>query len=230
VTPTAWRLRKASDQSRSMAVNRIPLLSWNDQTVTQEQERQCCLLFSSLSATRRIEGQVIASHSASAFDALSPGCATPCISFLRIAAMAFTRDYASTDCRGHSVNLDQSVIQQSWQYRYALAVIGVFVATALRFWLSGLLHPQPFPTYFLAVFMVAVMAGARPVLLATLLSGASAVCFFMEPFGAFKLIPTSELIRLSTFTAIGLGIAALTEAMGRARQTAINAPIKLAEA
>ena len=144
--------------------------------------------------------------------------------------MAFTGDYASTDCQGHSVNFDQSLIQQSWQYRYALAVIGVFVATALRFWLGGLLHPQPFPTYFLAVLMVAVMAGPGPVLLATFLSGASAVYFFMEPFDAFKLIPTSELIRLSTFTAMGLGIAALTEAMGRARQTAINARIKLAEA
>ena len=102
-----------------------PVRYKKSKAVTQEQERQCCLLFSSLSATRRIEGQVIASHSASAFDALSPGCATPCISLLRIAAMAFTRDYASTDCLGHSVNLDQSVIQQSWQYRYALAVIGV---------------------------------------------------------------------------------------------------------
>jgi PAS domain S-box-containing protein len=118
---------------------------------------------------------------------------------------------------------------RSWQYRYALALIAVLLATALRFWLRGLLHPQPFPTFFLAVLLVAVIAGPGPVIVATVLSDICAVFFFMEPLDAPKFLLTSDLIRLIIFTVIGFGVAALTEALSRARQTAIDVQVKLAQ-
>jgi PAS domain S-box-containing protein len=119
---------------------------------------------------------------------------------------------------------------KAWQCRYALALIAVLLATALRFWLRGLLHPQPFPTFFLAVLLVAVMAGPGPVILATVLSGVCAVFFFMEPSGAPTFLLTSDLIRLIIFTVIGFGVAALTEALSRARQATIDAQVNLAQA
>jgi PAS domain S-box-containing protein len=112
---------------------------------------------------------------------------------------------------------------------YAFAVIAVGVATALRFWLSGVLGPQLFPTFFLAVLLVAVIAGSGPVLLTTFLSALSAVYFFAEPGGAFKLPLTDDLIRLSLFTTIGLSIALMTEATRRAHKKAIEAEVMLAE-
>jgi len=128
------------------------------------------------------------------------------------------------------LKLGQNVNWRSWQCRYSLAVIAVLGATALRSWLSGLLHPQPFPTFFMAVLVVAVIVGPGPAVLATFLSGISAVYFFMQPQGAFKAIGTSDLIRLVIFTTMGFGVAALTEAMNRARQAATNVQLKLAEA
>jgi PAS domain S-box-containing protein len=118
---------------------------------------------------------------------------------------------------------------RSWQYRFAIAPIAVLLATALRFWMRGLLHPQPFPTFFLAVLLVAVTAGPGPVILATLLSGICAVFFFMEPSGEPPFLQTSDLIRLTIFTVIGFGVAALTEALSRARQAAIDTHVELAQ-
>jgi PAS domain S-box-containing protein len=121
-------------------------------------------------------------------------------------------------------------VWESWQVRYGVAGIAVLFATVLRFWLSSLLHAQPLPTFFLAVLIVALTAGPGPVLLTTLLSGISAAYFFMEPFGALKFPLTTDLVRLTIFTVTGFAVAALTEALGRARQTAFNAHLELAEA
>jgi PAS domain S-box-containing protein len=117
-----------------------------------------------------------------------------------------------------------------WQFRYGVAGTAVLFATVLRFWLRSLLHAQPFPTFFFAVLIVALTAGPGPVLLTTLLSGISSAYFFMEPFGALKFPQATDLIRLAIFTVIGFSIAALTEALSRARRTALNARLELAEA
>lgn len=118
----------------------------------------------------------------------------------------------------------------SWSVRYLIALLAVLAAIALRFALAGLVRDQPFVTFFFAVLLVSVVAGAGPAILTTLLSAAAGVYFFAEPAGAFKT-PTSDIfLRLVAFLTVGGGVAALTEAKSRAVRLAIDAQLKAAEA
>jgi PAS domain S-box-containing protein len=115
-------------------------------------------------------------------------------------------------------------------WRYALAVLLVFAATAVRYWADGVLHSQPFPTYFLAVLLTVAVAGAGPAVLATVLSAVAAAYFFIDPRLSFLISEPAGMVRLAIFLAIGLTIAAFAQAKAKAYARALDAEIKLAEA
>lgn len=112
---------------------------------------------------------------------------------------------------------------------YALAVVLVFVATVLRFWLDDLLLHQPFPTYFFAV-LGAALAGAGPAVLATVLSVIPATFLFIEPRESLEISQASDIVRLALFVLIGMSVAGFARARNRAYLRALEAEVKLAEA
>ena len=76
---------------------------------------------------------------------------------------------------------------------------------------SRLSSGQPLPTFFFATLLVSVFLGLGPGLLATFLSVLSASYFFMEPLNGFKTHNLNDVIRLSTFVALGLSINVVAE-------------------
>lgn len=115
-------------------------------------------------------------------------------------------------------------------WRYALALLLVSAATAVRYWADGILHSQPFPTYFIAVLCTVAVAGAGPAAFASVLSAAAAAFFFIDPRGSFLISQPAEIVRLAIFLTIGLTIAAFAQAKARAYERALNAEVELAEA
>ncbi|KAF2989192.1 PAS domain-containing protein [Methylocystis sp. MJC1] len=113
---------------------------------------------------------------------------------------------------------------------YAVAVLTVAVAAAVRFRLGHSFDAQPLSPFFLAVLFTAGVSGSGPALLATGLSMAVAAFFFMEPLGSFGVALPSDHLRLAVFAVMGIGIAALTEAKARARKGEIEAQIQLTRA
>lgn len=114
--------------------------------------------------------------------------------------------------------------------RYAFAVLLVFAATAARFLADGLIHNQAFPSYFFAVLATAAVAGARPAIVATLLSAAAGSFFFIEPRGSFHVAEQSDLLRIAVFVLVGFSVAAFVRARESAFQRAVRAEVGLAEA
>ncbi len=111
-----------------------------------------------------------------------------------------------------------------------VALLAVAAAAGLRFWLHDLLRGQPFVTFFLAVVLVAFVAGPGAALLATLLSAAAGVFFFMEPWGAVEALSRDDLLRLAAFTTISLVVVAFTRSKSRAVQSSIDVKVAAAEA
>lgn len=71
---------------------------------------------------------------------------------------------------------------------YAIAIVAVLIATALRASLSGeLVAGLPFITYYPAIILVALIGGFRCGLLATILSTLAAWYFFLPPFNSWQL-------------------------------------------
>ncbi len=114
--------------------------------------------------------------------------------------------------------------------RYLFALVAVLAALALRFWLDGAVHGQPFVSFFFSVLLAAVVGGAGPAFFATILSAALGVYFFMEPPGVFKALSSGDVLRLIVFSTIGVSVSVLTEARSRAIKAAIDAQVKAAEA
>ncbi len=113
---------------------------------------------------------------------------------------------------------------------YALAVLAVAAATLLRFLLTDLLRSQPFPTFFLAITIVAMTCGAGPTLFAAALSAVTASFFFIKPTGDFRIESELDLTRIAIFLVLSAGMAALAEAKSCSRQVAMDASVKLGEA
>lgn len=113
---------------------------------------------------------------------------------------------------------------------YALAVLLVATATAVRYWLDNLLHAQPFPTYFMAVLLAAAVDGAASALCVTMLSALAATYFFIEPAGSWRIDQSSDVVRVAVFVAIGLSVSGFARARAKAYQRALDAEIRLAEA
>lgn len=114
--------------------------------------------------------------------------------------------------------------------RYAFALMVAVIATAVRYWLEGPLHFQPFPTYFLGILLVAAVAGAGPAVMTTLLSGVAATLLFIEPRGSLEISEQGDLVRLGVFVVSGFGVAAFAGARSEAYQRVLQAEVKLAEA
>ncbi len=106
---------------------------------------------------------------------------------------------------------------------YAVAVLAVLAATAVRFLAGGFLAEQPFVTFFLATMVVVVFAGSGPGVLATLLSVISAKYFFLAPIGSFEIHDPKSLAKTAIFTVIGLALCVTAELISRRRRAAGDA-------
>ena len=103
---------------------------------------------------------------------------------------------------------------------YAVAVLAVAAATAMKFLAGGFLAEQPFVLFFLATLIVVVFAGSGPGVLATLLSVISAKYFFLAPIGSFEIHDPRSLARTAIFTVIGLALCVTAELISRGRRAA----------
>ena len=122
-----------------------------------------------------------------------------------------------------------SIPRERWPLRYGLAAFAVVLAAIIRHELGPSFVSQPFTTFFPAMLLVALFAGAGPGIFATLLSGACATYFFMEPTGGFEAKKLADLVRLGMFTSIGVSVSALVEAMRKAREAAFAIERRLAQ-
>ena len=100
------------------------------------------------------------------------------------------------------------------RYAIAVLVIGVFlgIRLALQPWL-GL--SVPYLQFFPAIMLVARLAGFGPGMLATALSSASAVYFFLAPTHSFLVTSTADRVSLPFFVAIAIALVALIESVRR---------------
>jgi PAS domain S-box-containing protein len=116
-----------------------------------------------------------------------------------------------------------------WPLRYGLAVLLVVVATLLRH-LRGTLLPEglTYITYFPAAMIAALVGGWGSGTLATLLSGACADYFFLEPTGQFGSKNSTDLVGLMLFCLIGLGMTWVAGAVDRTRKQAAEGTRRLA--
>ena len=108
---------------------------------------------------------------------------------------------------------------------YAVAVLAVLAATAVRFLADGFLAEQPFVPFFLATLVVVVFAGSGPGALATLLSVISAKYFFLAPIGSFEINDSMSLAKTAIFTVIGLALCVTAELISRGRRAASDAAL-----
>ncbi len=106
---------------------------------------------------------------------------------------------------------------------YAVAVLAVAAATAVRFLAGGFLAEQPFVLFFLATLVVVVFAGSGPGVVATLLSVISAKYFFLAPIGSFEIDDPRSLAKTAIFTVIGLAMCVTAELISRRRRAAGDA-------
>ncbi len=106
---------------------------------------------------------------------------------------------------------------------YAVAVLAVAAATAVRFLAGGFLAEQPFVLFFLATLVVVVFAGSGPGVLATLLSVISAKYFFLAPIGSFEIDDPRSLAKTVIFVVIGLASCVTAELISRRRRAAGDA-------
>ena len=104
---------------------------------------------------------------------------------------------------------------------YGVAIVSVIGALAARMALDPILSDrQPFPTFFLAVTLVAWFGGFRPALLALGLGWFCASYFFMEPRHSFTPRYPYDIVASATYLSIGLAVVALSDSMRRAERTA----------
>jgi signal transduction histidine kinase len=114
--------------------------------------------------------------------------------------------------------------------RYAAAVLGPALATAVRLLLDPLLGDSyPFFTYFLAVAFVAWYGGLGPSLLALLLGVLSVDFFFLPPRGALAVPTPHDLTRLGLYVVLGSVTVLLSESLRAARRKAESHARRLAE-
>jgi PAS domain S-box-containing protein len=97
--------------------------------------------------------------------------------------------------------------------RYAIAIIAVGAGLLVQETLNRALGKQ-LPTFILLyppVLLVAVLAGLRPGLVATLLAVLDADYLFMSPVGHFAISSVSDLVSLTIFLAMGILVSLFAE-------------------
>ncbi len=105
---------------------------------------------------------------------------------------------------------------------YAAALLGVGLATAIRFALDPVLGEHMiFSIYFLAVSVAAWSGGIRPAMITAILSGILANYLFSDPRGHWMIDNAEQLCALVIFLSVSLLIGVLCEislkSMARAR-------------
>lgn len=87
---------------------------------------------------------------------------------------------------------------------YALPLVGVGIAAALRYELGPILGESiPVVIFTAPVMLVALYGGFAPAMFATVLSGLLSNYLFIAPFYSFKLETMSSVVVLATFVLIG---------------------------
>jgi PAS domain S-box-containing protein len=96
---------------------------------------------------------------------------------------------------------------RTWPRQYGFAVAAVILAGLARYALRGVFGPyNPFILFYFPILAVAVLAGVKAGLFATVLSAAIADYFFIHPLHSFTVADPREGIRLALFIAVGVGI------------------------
>ena len=109
---------------------------------------------------------------------------------------------------------------------YAVAVLGVVMALALRWPLWPVLGNRvPFILFFPAVMLAASLGGLRPGILATGLASLAALYYLLEPTSSFMVSHSGDLLSLALFAVVGTFISHLAERLRRANaQAGLDAP------
>jgi PAS domain S-box-containing protein len=98
-----------------------------------------------------------------------------------------------------------SEVERPWQARYAITLLAIVGATALRVPLNSLLGLSvPFILYFPAVVFAAWYGGFRCGLLATALGALAANFFWMHPRFSLGLPGTTDIVQLALFVALSI--------------------------
>ena len=84
---------------------------------------------------------------------------------------------------------------------YGMAIAIFAIATVLRFVLDPfILPPAPFFTYYTAVLFTAFFCGMWPAIFAVVISGVTALYFFVPPRGTFEATPHGVIALVAFFT------------------------------
>jgi signal transduction histidine kinase len=104
---------------------------------------------------------------------------------------------------------------------YCAALLGVGIASAIRYALYPVLGGEHMMFYFLAVSVAAWAGGVRPAMVTALFSSVLGNYLFSEPRGHFDIHNTSQFLSLVVFNSVSLLIGVLCEislkSMARAR-------------
>jgi PAS domain S-box-containing protein len=105
--------------------------------------------------------------------------------------------------------------------RYALAVLLVVIATAIRVAVEPALGPRfPFPTFFIAVMVAAAIGGFGPSLLALMLGSLSAQYLLLPPLGSLAVSAPSDVLGLAFYWVVGFAIVVSFQIAAFARRRA----------
>jgi PAS domain S-box-containing protein len=105
---------------------------------------------------------------------------------------------------------------RTWPRQYGVALIGVTVAGLTRYGLEVAFgFTQPFVLFYPIIMLIALLGGFGPALFATLLSGAFAEYFLIEPLNSFAVRNSGDIVGLVLFGAIGVTISWLGDLFRR---------------
>lgn len=108
-----------------------------------------------------------------------------------------------------------------WIWRYAIAVILVFVVVILKITMHSLLEDSaPFLFFTLAVMFVSWYGGLFPGLFTTMLSAAVGTYLFVEPHYSFKINTQQDFVKVISFFIIGVTVSWIIEQLRAARDVA----------
>lgn len=113
---------------------------------------------------------------------------------------------------------------------YAIALLSVVLATALRLLLTPILGDQaPLVTYVIAVALIAWYAGLGPALVATVLGALAAHYFILPSREAYLIFDQSDVTRFLPYLVLCSIISLISEAMRRTRARAEENVLAFAE-